>query len=387
MPKPKNPSDVLQSLLDATDSASRKSKLAAIHALCDARYQAGEHDFSIPGIGRLCESENLLNGRGLFNKGSEAYRDLIGAWAAYADPLSSDDLGQLSDKHPEVVLRKILARGGRSDKQRNLRMLNDLCRKQHAAGSLDFSLGNIGQLCENEGVLRKASLQNAEFGDHRAIISAWDAFARPWYEGESPVTETAKRVQKAHDLELTWVARDHPELAAWRILAVEWLKGEKAGLGYRVSALAAFFGIYLLHPAVPKQPQDTLARGATLPDFRETACPASRTSVSYANCIHEMIEWVLLKEFSLLTDDGSRVVSLRYPDFFGHSSLVNFTNWRTYDTLNNIHTGASGRSGKTGPDTRPDAGRRRVASHHSQGHASELGQCGKARHVAQSSPW
>ncbi|WP_308920340.1 AAA family ATPase [Janthinobacterium sp. J1-1] len=81
------------------------------------------------------------------------------------------------------------------------------------------------------------------------------------------------------------------------------------------------------------------------------------------------------------------ILSLRYPDFFGHSSLVNFTNWRTYDTLNNIHTGASGRSGKTGPDTRPDAGRRRVASHHSQGHASELGQCGKARHVAQSSPW
>ena len=57
---------------------------------------------------------------------------------------------------------------------------------------------------------------------------------------------------------------------------------------------------------------------------------------------------------------------LRYPDFFGHSSLVNFTNWRTYDTLNNIHTGASGRSGKTGPDTRLDAGRCRVAPDHSK---------------------
>jgi hypothetical protein len=309
MPKPKNPSDVLQSLLNATDSAQRKSKLTAIHALCDARYQAGEHDFSIPGIGRLCESENLLNGRGLFNKGAEAYRDLIGAWAAYADPIPSDELGQLSDKHPEVVLRKILARGGRSDKQRNLRLLNDLCRKQHAAGALEFSFGSIGQLCENEGILRRASLKNPEFDDHRAIISAWDAFARPWYNAESQAAETAKRVQKAHDLELTWVARDHPELADWRSLAVEWLKGEKAGLGYRVAALTAFFGVYLLHPAVPKQPKDTLARGATLPDFRETACPSSKASVSYNNCIHEMIEWVLLKDFSLLTDDGSRVVS------------------------------------------------------------------------------
>ena len=60
---------------------------------------------------------------------------------------------------------------------------------------------------------------------------------------------------------------------------------------------------------------------------------------------------------------------MRYPDFFGHSSLVNFTNWRTYDTLTNLHTGASGRSGKTGPDTRPDAGRCCVAPDHSKGHA------------------
>lgn len=305
----KHPDEVLEALLIATDSTKRKSKLTAMHALCAAHHQAGELDFSIPGIGRLCEAENILNARGLHNKGSEVYCELIGAWAAYADPMSEADLTQLSDQHPEVVLRKILARGGRSDKQRNLRLLNELCRKHHAAGSLDFSFGSIGQLCENEGVLRKASLKNPEFEDHRALILAWDAFARPWYVAETAAPKTAKRVQKAHDLELTWVARNHPELEAWRILAVEWLKGETVGLGYRMSALTAFFGVYLLHPAVPKQPKDTLARGVTLPDFRETACPASKTSVSYTNCIHEMIDWILLKEFSLLTDDGSRVVA------------------------------------------------------------------------------
>ena len=80
-------------------------------------------------------------------------------------------------------------------------------------------------------------------------------------------------------------------------------------------------------------------------------------------------------------------LQVRYPDFFGHSSLVNFTNWRTYDTLKNLYTGASGGSGKTGHDIRPDAGRHRVAPHHSQGHAGQLGECGKARHVAQGGPW
>jgi hypothetical protein len=35
------------------------------------------------------------------------------------------------------------------------------------------------------------------------------------------------------------------------------------------------------------------------------------------------------------------IVPLRYPDFFGHSCLVNFTNGRIYETLKNIHAGAS----------------------------------------------
>lgn len=309
MPTPKNPSDVLQVLIEETKSVTRKDKLQIIHALCEARYQTGEKDFSIPSIGRLCEAERVMVGRGLFNKNAKVFRDLIEAWAVYADPISLEELSQLPESHPEIIFRKILAKGVRSHKQRSIRQLHELCRKQHATGNLDFSMGRIGQLCENEGILQKPSLSSSEYGDHRAIIFAWDEFARPWFKADTSQVDTAKRVQKAHDLELTWVARDHPELEAWRSLAVEWLKGQKSGLGHRISALTAFFGIYLLHPAVPRQPQDTLARGTTLPNFKETACPSSKTSVSYNNCIHDMIEWILLKDFSLLTDDGSRVVS------------------------------------------------------------------------------
>jgi hypothetical protein len=34
---------------------------------------------------------------------------------------------------------------------------------------------------------------------------------------------------------------------------------------------------------------------------------------------------------------------LRYPDFFGHSCLVNFTNGRIYEAIENIHARASRR--------------------------------------------
>jgi hypothetical protein len=273
------------------------------------RFESGQTDFSIASIGRLCEAENILMARGLYNKGCEPYRDLIGAWAMFADPVPADELNSLSDGHPEVVFRKLLSKGARADKQRNLRALNSLCRKHHAAGSMDFSFDTIGKLCEAEGFLKRVSLKSPDFVDHRTLITAWDVFARPWYNESPSEAKATKRVQKAHDLELTWVARDYPELKCWRTLAVEWLKGETLGLGHRMAALTAFFDVYLAHPAVPKLPEEMLSREVELPDFREIACPPSKSGVSYNNCIHKLIEWVLVKEFSLLADDGSRVVA------------------------------------------------------------------------------
>ncbi|MYM81814.1 integrase [Duganella sp. FT50W] len=249
-----------------------------------------------------------MNGKGLFNKGAEPYRELIGAWAAYSNFLSIDELSQLSDKHPEVVLRKVLAKGGQSNKQRSLRLLNDVCREQHAAGSLDFSLRTIGELCEARGILQRNSLRHKDFDDHRFVIQAWYAFARPWFDADSQASATRKRLQKSHDLQLTWIARDHPDLAEWHSLAVEWLKVQTVGIGHRMAAVIAFFDVYLAHPAVPKQPKDMLMLGRNLPDFRTTACPSSSAGVSYNNYIWEMMDWVLLKEFSMVADDGSRVV-------------------------------------------------------------------------------
>jgi hypothetical protein len=307
--KRKKPSDVLEILLAGKTSALQRRKLLLINSICDARFQAGEQDFSVATIGRLCEEQRILKSRGIFSQACKLYRDLIGAWSIYVDPISAEELKLLPNKHPEVVLRNFLATDARSDKKRNLRAINDICRKQHASGSLDFSFATIGQLCENNGILKRNSLSSRYFEDHRKLILAWDTFARPWVKDERCGTAAPKRVQKAHDLELTWVARDFPELEAWRTLAVEWIKGEKSGLGHRMAALIAFFDTYLAHPEVPKQPKDMLLRGVQLPSFKEIACPASKTSISYNNCIHEMIQWVLVKDFSLLADDGVRVIS------------------------------------------------------------------------------
>ncbi len=81
--------------------------------------------------------------------------------------------------HPDAVLESLLAKGGRTQRQRNLQALHEICRRQHQAGSRDFSTAGIGKLCEAEGVLKGRALYNAQSADYRALIEAWSAYAGP----------------------------------------------------------------------------------------------------------------------------------------------------------------------------------------------------------------
>lgn len=118
-----------------------------------------------------------------------------------------------------------------------------------------------------------------------------------------------KGVKRDTDTTIGWVERDYPQLAAWRILAVEWLKGETRGVDKKLNALVAFFERYLVHQGLPLDPAMLLARGAVLPDFYRTACPDSRDGIKYNNYIHSFLHFVLLREFSEANDDGRPVVS------------------------------------------------------------------------------
>ncbi|WP_321783991.1 VPA1269 family protein [Burkholderia pyrrocinia] len=123
---------------------------------------------------------------------------------------------------------------------------------------------------------------------------------------------TRKGVTRKTDITLAWVERDYPQLAAWRALAVEWLKGETKRLDVRLKSFVAFFERYLVRQRLPLDPAVFLARGTVLPDFYHTACPDSRMGIEYNNYIHAFIHFVLLREFSEADDDGQPVVSLAF---------------------------------------------------------------------------
>ena len=116
-------------------------------------------------------------------------------------------------------------------------------------------------------------------------------------------------LKRGTDTSLGWVAREYPQLEPWRILAVEWLKGETKGVNNRLVALVAFFERYLVQQSLPLDPAVLLARVTVLPDFYRTACPDSEEGIKYNNNIHAFLHFVLLREFSAPEDDGQPVIS------------------------------------------------------------------------------
>ncbi|RDK05266.1 gamma-mobile-trio integrase GmtZ [Cupriavidus lacunae] len=128
-------------------------------------------------------------------------------------------------------------------------------------------------------------------------------------EASATLVAMDKGVTRNTDMTLGWVERDYPQLAAWRVLAVEWLKGETAGISLRLQALVAFLERYLVRQGLPLDPAVFLARGTVLPDFYQTACPDSHTGVRVNNLVQAFLDFVLRREFSAAADDGHPVVS------------------------------------------------------------------------------
>ncbi|MGY2488165.1 gamma-mobile-trio protein GmtX [Cupriavidus sp. CP313] len=81
--------------------------------------------------------------------------------------------------HLDAILESLLAKGGRSNRRASLAKMHELCRRQHEAGSRDFSLSAIGRLAEAEGIMKGRALYNAPSAHYRTLIEAWAAYAGP----------------------------------------------------------------------------------------------------------------------------------------------------------------------------------------------------------------
>ena len=121
-----------------------------------------------------------------------------------------------------------------------------------------------------------------------------------------------KGVNRENDTTLGWVEREYPQLAAWRALAVEWLKGETRGVEKKLQGITTFLERYLVQYGLPLDPAVCLACSTILPDFYQTSCPDSSSGISSNNYINAFLDFVLRRKFSFPADDGRPVVSSNY---------------------------------------------------------------------------
>jgi hypothetical protein len=84
-----------------------------------------------------------------------------------------------TDNHPKAVLKALLDKGFRSHRRERLLKIHELCRKQHEAGSRDFSLPTIGDLAEKEDIMVGRALYNANSDCYKELIEAWAVYAGP----------------------------------------------------------------------------------------------------------------------------------------------------------------------------------------------------------------
>jgi len=77
---------------------------------------------------------------------------------------------------PESMLAELLGRTTRPERERNLKLIHQICSVQNAT-SKDFSIRTVGRLCEAADGLKARALYNKASSDYRLLIKTWCEFS------------------------------------------------------------------------------------------------------------------------------------------------------------------------------------------------------------------
>lgn len=84
--------------------------------------------------------------------------------------------------HPDEVLKALLAKGNRSDKEQKLRKLHELCLieySRHSQGARDLSIANMARVAQSHNLFKARTIYNKQSEDYALLIRAWEAYNGP----------------------------------------------------------------------------------------------------------------------------------------------------------------------------------------------------------------
>lgn len=108
------------------------------------------------------------------------------------------------------------------------------------------------------------------------------------------------------DRSLRWITQIYPELASWRLLAVDWIAGQTGPTRPRLLALQSFFREFIIGRGLPTVPEQFFDVRQNIPDFYEV-CLSYRSdgfARPWNSHIHRFADWVLTYRLSIVEPDG-----------------------------------------------------------------------------------
>jgi len=116
------------------------------------------------------------------------------------------------------------------------------------------------------------------------------------------------------DRNLRWLTQIYPELASWRLLAVDWIAGQTGSTRPRLLALQSFFREFIIGRGLPTVPEQFFQVDANIPDFYEVCLSYRSKSLArpWNSHIHCFADWVLTYRLSIVGPDGKRSIPANY---------------------------------------------------------------------------
>lgn len=106
-----------------------------------------------------------------------------------------------------------------------------------------------------------------------------------------------------------WLLEYDEELEQWREFAEKWIKIKTRNKSDSLTALATFLKKYVIPKQnnIPRTVKDFLLSEYDAPDFYEICYASNKSGVRYANIVLEFIDWILLENFSIEDDFGTKI--------------------------------------------------------------------------------
>ena len=101
-----HPDTVLETLKSGARPQKQRN-LDIIHSVCRELHGLGIRDFSLATVGRMSEERNGMSRNALYNKTSEDFRTLIGAWGTFTGEPARKQASPLKPLAEEDLLRRI----------------------------------------------------------------------------------------------------------------------------------------------------------------------------------------------------------------------------------------------------------------------------------------